>query len=451
MDPDLNIIKNYNNFPLLGNSRNFPLNADSFFSSSERDKVKGTYFLVKSKSNEFMNLNPFWIQKGFDGITTDIEKINKQRDGSLLVLTKNQKGSLALKKAVKFGNLYDITVEEHPYFNNTQGLIYCYDLKSLDQNEILKELESQAVVNVHAMTKLVNGVRIATGLYVLTFKSLVLPQYIKIGYLTLKVKIYIPNPMRCISCQNYGHTQKVCKSETKICCQCSNPLPHEKCGPTKCYNCQEEHASSSKQCPSYIKEAKIMEIKTLENVSITEARKRHNNRTKAPDNSFMVTTSDNHLIMKEIEDLRKELETFKQKDIEYKEKIESELNKNAKLVELNSKLLHKVKICDLANRKLIKENQELKKASTKSNILNKTSMKSRGKLSGKKLNVKPTSDDSDDGNSSDSTETLYEYSTEIENTLRVENEITDEETMDLLTDSEGKKSKKRKKLNVKTK
>lgn len=438
MDPNLHV----NNFPLLGNSRNFPLNKNSFFSSSERENVKGTYFLIKPKVNEndFMKLNPFWIQKGFDGITTDIEKISKQRDGNLLVLTKSQKGTLALKKAIRFGNLFDITVEEHPYFNNTQGLIYCYDLKQMEVNDILKELESQGVVNVHAMTKLVNGVRTAIGLYVLTFKSLVLPEYIKIGYLTLKVKIYIPNPMRCITCQNYGHTQKVCKSETKVCCQCSNPLPHEECGPTKCYNCQGEHASFSKQCPTYIKEAKIMEIKTLENVSITEARKRHHNRTRTPENSFMVATSDNHLIMKEIEHLRKELDSFKQKDIEYKEKIESELNKNSKLVELNSKLVHRVKICELANRKLIKENQELKKSS-KSSLLQKTSMKTRGRKTEKEPNVSYESNynSNDDEDYSDYSETVTEHPNENEEVK------TEDETMDYLTGyTSVENSKKRK-------
>lgn len=325
-----NIINDFNNFPVLENKRSFALNQDSFFSNSESNKNKGSYFVIKSSPNdkEFMNLNPFWIQKGFDGITTDIERISKQRDGSLLVLSKSERGSLALKKAVRFSNLFDISVEEHPFLNNTKGLIYCYDLKQMEQNEILKELESQGVVYVHAMTKLVNGVRLATGLYVITFKSMVLPKYIKIGYLNLKVKMYIPNPMRCVSCQIFGHTHKNCKSELKVCAQCSNPLPHEVCGPTKCFNCHQEHNCSSKDCPIYIKEAKIMEIKTLENISISEARRRYNNRNSTTQNSFLEVTSDNHLILKEIDQLRNELQSFKQKDAEYKEKLQIEMNKN---------------------------------------------------------------------------------------------------------------------------
>lgn len=426
-----NIINDFNNFPVLENKRNFAANQDLFFPNAENNKNKGTYFVIKSSHNdkEFINLNPFWIQKGIDGITTDIERISKQRDGSLLVLSKSEKGSLALKKAARFGNLFDISVEEHPFLNNTKGLIYCYDLKQMEQNDILKELESQGVVYVHAMTKVVNGVRSATGLYVITFKSMVLPPYIKIGYLNLKVKIYIPNPMRCVSCQIFGHTQKNCTSPIKVCAQCSNTLPHAECGPTKCLNCKQEHNSSSKDCPIYTKESKIMEIKTLENISISEARRRYTNRTITPQNSFLDVTNDNHLILKEIDELRNELQSFKQKDAEYKEKIQSEITKNASLVDLNSKLVIRIKNCELNNKRLLKENNELKKLQSKSIILQSNLIKKRGRPTRKVAADKNKYDE--DMYSSDYSETHNEDHQDALSNLDGIEEITMEDPPDL--------------------
>lgn len=95
MSSSSNVVKDSNNFPNLNNNRNFHSNQESFFLNADKEKVKGTYFVVRPKDNnqEFLNLNPFWIQKGFDGITTDIERISKQKDGSLLVLSKSERGS----------------------------------------------------------------------------------------------------------------------------------------------------------------------------------------------------------------------------------------------------------------------------------------------------------------------------------------------------------------------
>lgn len=409
MSSSSNVVKDSNNFPNLNNNRNFHSNQESFFLNPDKEKVKGTYFVVRPKDNnqEFLNLNPFWIQKGFDGITTDIERISKQKDGSLLVLSKSERGSTVLKKAVRFADKYDISVEEHPSFNNTQGLIYCYELKQMSQNDILEELQNQGVINVHAMTKLINGVRSSIGLYVITFKAHALPKYIKVGYLTIKVKTYIPNPMRCILCQKFGHTQKYC-TDTKICKDCSEPLPHENCGPVKCHNCNENHTSNSKTCSVYIKESKIIEIKTLENVSIAEARRRYNSKINSQQSSFVEVTSNNNLIMKEIESLRNELEIFKKKDAEYKENLEKELIKNQNLVEQNRTLAEKVKKFEDINKNLTKENKELSRRINSSTItkqlttaLKEVSIKKRGrpstrKSSASKPNLGLESEESDD-------------------------------------------------------
>lgn len=269
---EYNLNMDQNTFPnLIVKDNNFTYE-NSYFSSL--DVNKGKFFVVKSKTpnTSFAKLNPFWIKKGFDAITCEIERVSKFKDESVLVLTKNEKGSSSLMKANKFSNLMDIEVVLHPTLNNTQGIIYCPDLNSLDSEEILVELRSQGVTNVHQMTKLINHVKKAIGLYIITFEARKLPQYIKIGFTTVKVRVYIPNPMRCIRCQKFGHTKAKCSSD-EFCTNCSILLPHDSCNGVKCRNCEGDHPSSDRRCKVYLKEKEIIQIKTLENISFGEARR----------------------------------------------------------------------------------------------------------------------------------------------------------------------------------
>ena len=80
----------------------------------------------------------------------------------------------------------------------------------------------------------------------------------------VKVDVYIPNPLRCYSCQVFGHHENKC-GRHPVCCNCGEP---EHCGPSgvcdkpaKCVNCSGDHPANSKQCPQCEKEKKILKIK----------------------------------------------------------------------------------------------------------------------------------------------------------------------------------------------
>ena len=77
----------------------------------------------------------------------------------------------------------------------------------------------------------------------------------------VKVDVYIPNPLRCYSCQVFGHHENKC-GRHPVCCNCVEP---EHCGPSavcdksaKCVNCSGDHPANSKQCPQWEKEKKIV-------------------------------------------------------------------------------------------------------------------------------------------------------------------------------------------------
>ena len=88
-----------------------------------------------------------------------------------------------------------------------------------------------------------------------------LPEKINISWRSVKIREYIPNPMRCRHCQKLGHTKKWCKNPPS--CDTCNLPPHETpCSRTFCANCSAEHPASSRTCTKFIQAKKIIEIKT---------------------------------------------------------------------------------------------------------------------------------------------------------------------------------------------
>ena len=111
---------------------------------------------------------------------------------------------------------------------------------------------------------------------VLTFASTVLPQSIKAGYLHCKVRPYVPNPRRCFKCQRYGHSSVTCRGRT-TCAKCSatdHPTDNCESATVKCVNCSGAHPAYSRSCPNFQTEKKILTLKTNENLTYPEARKR---------------------------------------------------------------------------------------------------------------------------------------------------------------------------------
>ena len=51
------------------------------------------------------------------------------------------------------------------------------------------------------------GKVIPTNTLFLTFGSPELPKEITVGFLKVKVALFVPNPMRCFNCNKFGHIQ----------------------------------------------------------------------------------------------------------------------------------------------------------------------------------------------------------------------------------------------------
>ena len=126
--------------------------------------------------------------------------------------------------------------------------------------EIRDELKDQGVAGVNQVTLKKEGKVIPTNTLFLTFGSPELPKEITVGYLKVKVALFVPNLMRCFNCNKFGHTSQRCKVAAK-CTGCGKDKHEGQCeGPKLCSNCNGPHASSAKDCPVWLKEEEIQRV-----------------------------------------------------------------------------------------------------------------------------------------------------------------------------------------------
>lgn len=242
---------------------------------SQMEDAWPRYILVKPADDDkpLNGLSPFAVNKAFEGVTPGLSDIKRLRDGSFLVHCKSRRQSELLMK--RDGSLFvdrPIKVEVHRTLNSCKGVIHCRDLASSTEGEIKRELASQGVTDVHRCTAKKEGKVVPTNTYFVTFCLPRLPETIRVGYLQVRVTLYIPSPMRCYKCQRFGHTSSKCNSPVDICSKCSKTSHEGSCKP-KCANCEGEHTANSRECPRWKLESAIQRVRAERKVSFGEAKK----------------------------------------------------------------------------------------------------------------------------------------------------------------------------------
>ncbi|GFR13935.1 uncharacterized protein TNCT_86891 [Trichonephila clavata] len=151
---------------------------------------------------------------------------------------------------------------------------YCPDLIPLPNSEIKEELASQGVEAVKRITSIKDGKTVTSPLFILTFSKHTLPESILIGYLNIKTRPYIPNPLRCFRCQSYGHGTASCRS-VATCNKCSNTEHASEACTTerrKCANCKGNTLLIPKSVQNGSKKKKYKELKYLKTFRILKQR-----------------------------------------------------------------------------------------------------------------------------------------------------------------------------------
>ena len=125
------------------------------------------------------------------------------------------------------------------------------------------------VVEVHRVTRKRDTEKVPTNTLFLTFSTPDLPKEIMVGYLKVKVALFVPNPMHCFNCNKFGHTSQRCKVAVK----CPGCVKDKHEGTKLCSNCSCHHASLAKDCPVWQKEKEIQRVRIEKHRSFPEARR----------------------------------------------------------------------------------------------------------------------------------------------------------------------------------
>ena len=247
------------------------------------------HFIVIESVDEnkpITKVSPFAIEKQLSGILGTPKSVKNLKNGTILVECNTRQQSKNLLKNKTFVG-QDVDIYAHKTLNSSRGVVRCKDLSCCTIDEIEENLSSQGVTAVKRVSVRRDGKTIQTNTYFLCFNTPTVPNYIKVGFLKVKVSVYVPNPMRCYRCQKFGHTESRC-TRTPVCGRCSfvgEEHDHSTCtNEIKCLNCGGPHLSSSKQCPTWKLEKDTLTIKYTENVSFPDARKIAKTRLQLDEN-----------------------------------------------------------------------------------------------------------------------------------------------------------------------
>ena len=244
------------------------------------------YLMVIStdQNTSLRTMSPFILADLIDHAAHGkIANATKLANEYILLETNSPAQSKSLLESTHWGNI-PVKITPHNSLNFCKGVIKTPDIKMCTDDEIVAQLYDQGVIACKRITITRDGNQIRTNTYILTFNRLQLPRVINLGYLRVQVQQYIPAPLRCTSCQKYGHHFSKCKRATPVCPKCSDSHTQAQCtvdAPLKCPNCQEDHPAYSKQCPRFKQEQDVIRLKHTLNISFPEARKRINNQTKS--------------------------------------------------------------------------------------------------------------------------------------------------------------------------
>ena len=201
----------------------------------------------------------------------EIVQASVRFDGSLLVTCKD---AAQRDKIMKAQVVCQKEIAEVRKFGErgARGVITGVALgENLD--EIKKNIKGGTVLTIKRLLAKRNGERVESTSLLLGFKELRIPEKVMIGYLSFRVREFIPPPMRCFKCQRYGHVAANCSGKER-CGKCGGNHQYGQCGEgavRKCCNCGGDHSAAYGGCPVRKRAASVQQVRTTKHLSYADA------------------------------------------------------------------------------------------------------------------------------------------------------------------------------------
>ena len=163
----------------------------------------GQYIVIESATVGF-DLSKVKVKTIYDTVKhilpSGFVRGSQQKDNSILIVANS---SQEAEKAVgehQFDSTNKIRIVKHKTLNYVKGVISYRHLLTDSVDDLKDLLKNQKVVEVERIKRFENGVLTDTLAHVLAFDLYHLPERVKIGFLSLPVRPYYPNSMRCRKC-----------------------------------------------------------------------------------------------------------------------------------------------------------------------------------------------------------------------------------------------------------
>lgn len=240
-----------------------------------QEEMETKEVIIRGKENSLTTLSPFQRKSAVEKLGK-VRRCEQRRNGSLLVEFER---SDAARSALSTSHLTfwvreegkkvekDIPVEIQLCVvrSRTKGIISCRQLQGISDEDIADGLSDQGVTTARRLGK--------TDAITLEFSAPSLPNRVFVGYTSVPVRVYVPDPLRCFRCHRFGHGAGSCRGAAR-CGRCGQPEHGKECqGDAKCVHCKESHPAWSRQCRVYKTEREIAEIRVKQAVSFAEAKR----------------------------------------------------------------------------------------------------------------------------------------------------------------------------------
>ncbi|GFW10459.1 uncharacterized protein TNCV_892541 [Trichonephila clavipes] len=184
-------------------------------------------------------------------------------------------------------------------------LIYEIPL-DISLNEIAKELQETNNFEIIEMRFIKTGSQQQFSPVLITILGTTLQETVKLWFINHRIQNFIDKPRQCTTCFSFLHSTRFCQ-KTAICINCGDSHSGQCSNNSRCINCKGDHPANSLNCPEYIKEKKILELKCEQHLTLGEARRRFRDN-KRTSYSAVIQTNTVNLDMQDY--LEKKLENM---------------------------------------------------------------------------------------------------------------------------------------------